>query len=107
MTYNGWTNYETWLTNLHFDDFTPLFNDLTEDGVFDDLDDYEIKRYVACFIEQYVSDYVDETVGENSTFVTDMINGFMQDIDWRDIADHYVGDISVDVSVRKRELEAV
>jgi hypothetical protein len=105
--YNGWSNYETWLTNLHFDHFTSLFNDLTKEGIFDDMDNNEIKDWVANFIEQYVSDYVDESVGENSLFVTDMINGFMQDIDWQEIASHYVDDISVDVAVRNRELEAV
>ena len=28
MTYNGWTNYETWLCNLHFDNWE--FSEYTE-----------------------------------------------------------------------------
>ena len=33
MTYNGWTNYETWLCNLWFDglDFGDYIQDLSDD----------------------------------------------------------------------------
>ena len=106
MTYNGWTNYETWLTNLWFSDFTDVFNEFTEDGVFDDMTNDEIRTYVADYIEEYVNEYIDNNNSEDG-FIADITGLFMSDVDWQDIAGHYVDDISVDVAVRNRELEAV
>lgn len=106
MTYNGWTNYETWLTNLHFDDFTPIFTDLTEDGVFDDLDDDEILGYVEEYIETYVSDFTGWNVRTEDPFIFDVIQSFIGEVDWRDIAQHYVADIIADVAIRNKDKEA-
>ena len=105
MTYNGWTNYETWLTNIHFDDFTPVFSELTEDGVFDDMTNDEIRTYVADYIEEYVNEYIDNNNSENS-FIADIIGSFLSEVDWREIADHYVDDIKEAVKERTTE-EAV
>jgi hypothetical protein len=105
MTYNGWTNYETWLTNLHFDDFTPIFQEDTEAGVYDKMDDDEILEEVAEYIQGYVNDYISEFKPTADNFITDVIQSFINEVDWRDIASHYVGDISVDVAVRNREKE--
>ena len=106
MTYNGWTNYETWLTNLHFEDFTPHFVDLTEDGVFDEMSDDEITDYVEEYLETYVSDYIGETVRTEDRFIFDVIQSFFSEIDWRDIAQHYVADIIADVAIRNKDKEA-
>lgn len=104
-TYNGWTNYETWLTNLHFEDFTPIFEDMTEDGVFDDLDDDEITRYVADYIEESVDDYISNVVPTANNFVVDVIQSFFSEIDFKDIAQHYVADIIADVAIRNKDNE--
>ena len=104
MTYNGWTNYETWLTNLYFDDFTDVFNELTEDGVFDDMDNVEIRTYVADYIEEYINEYIDSN-NSKDTFITDMMGSFLSDVDWREIADHYVDDIKEGVKGRTTEEE--
>ena len=47
--YNGWTNYETWLTNLHFDSCFD-FTDDVEEGNLDLLDRDEIKEYIANYL---------------------------------------------------------
>ena len=93
MTYNGWTNYETWLTNLYFDGYGGIFQELASEGVFDDMDEYEIQGYIAEHLETMITDYVDSTVGENSLFITDIINAFLGEIDYGEMASHYVGDI--------------
>lgn len=93
MTYNGWYNYETWLTNLHFNSFFEFFKEAVDDGVFEDMDEQDVQNYIAEFIEQYVRDYVDETVGQNSLFIMDMIGSFLDDVDWVDLAEHYVVDV--------------
>lgn len=106
MTYNGWTNYETWLTNLHFDDFTPIFQDDTEEGVFDEMTDDEISDHVAEFIETYVDDYISEIVPTTNNFITDAIQSFVSKIYYRDIAQHYVADIIADVAIRNKDKDA-
>jgi hypothetical protein len=91
--YNGWTNYETWLCNLWFDNFE--FTDMLDmfDGV-KDKDDIRIR------IEDYIKEYVEEFVesylapGDTHGFIHDMLNSSIQEIDFRDIAEHYVDDVA-------------
>jgi len=91
--YNGWTNYETWLCNLWFDNFE--FTDMLDmfDGV-EDKDDIRIR------IEDYIKEYVEEFVesylapGDTHGFIHDMLNSSIQEIDFRDIAEHYVDDVA-------------
>ena len=72
MTYNGWTNYETWNANLWFDNFD--FTDYVEDGVFDEMTDNEIKHYVSAYIEECINDYVDERLVNTEPFIVDIVN---------------------------------
>jgi valyl-tRNA synthetase len=96
--YNGWTNYATWLVNLHFNclDFT----DDVESGVFDDMDADGIRCHVASWIQELVDSYLDEIVTTNNSFVLDIMNSTLQDVDWHDIADHYVDDIKDELNKR-------
>ena len=96
--YNGWTNYATWMVNLHFDclDFT----DDVESGVFDDMDADDIRGHVASWIQEYVEMYLDEVVDIHNPFAQDLINSTLNDVDWHDIADHYVDDIQDAVNDR-------
>ena len=101
--YNGWTNWATWMVNLHFD--SCFFTDgEVEAGVFDDMDKDDIRCYVASWIQEYVESYLDDVVDNDNIFVQDLIFGTMQDVDWHDIADHYVDDILDEL--KDRELVA-
>ncbi len=94
--YNGWTNRETWLCNLWFDnfDFTDLmdmFEGCEDKGdILNTIEDY-IKDYVEEFVESYISpnDY-----RAAHGFIQDMLNSAIQEIDFRDIAEHYVDDVA-------------
>jgi len=104
--YNGWSNYETWLTNVWFDDFTSVFSDLAYDGVFDDLNDDEINEYAADYIKTWVDEHIESQLGNDPNgFIRDMIDSFTREIDYGEIASHYVADIVADVAVRNREKE--
>ncbi len=91
--YNGWTNYDTWLCNLWFDNFD--FTDLMD--MFDGCED---KGDILNTIEEYIKDYVEEFVesylapGDTHGFIHDMLNSSIQEIDFRDIAEHYVDDVA-------------
>lgn len=91
--YNGWTNYETWLCNIWFNDFD--FTDMMD--MFDKCED---NCDVLDIIENYIKEHVEEYVEFNSIslggqhgFIHDMLNAAISEIDWRDIAEHYVDDV--------------
>ena len=90
--YNGWTNYETWLCNMWFDNF-----EFTE--MLDMFDGCEDKGDITNIIEDYIKSYVEEFVeyslapGDTHGFVHDMLNSAISEIDFRDIAEHYVDDV--------------
>ena len=100
--YNGWTNYATWMVNLHFDNLD--FTDEVDLGVFDDMSKDDIRCHVASWIQELVESYLDEAVDTNNCFVQDIINATINDVDWHDIADQYVDDI-LD-AVKDKELVA-
>ena len=100
--YNGWTNWATWMVNLHFDNFD--FTDEVENGSFDDISKDDLRCQLAYTIQEHVECYLEEVADTSNTFVADLISGTMQDVDWHDIADHYVDDILNEL--KDRELVA-
>ena len=90
--YNGWTNYETWLCNMWFDNFE--FTDVLD--MFEGCEDKgDINNVIADYIKNYVEDYVEYSLAPSDThgFVHDMLNSAISEIDFRDIAEHYVDDV--------------
>ena len=75
--YNGWTNKATWLVSLWYGDF---FNDMVVDGGHIDAD----------YIEGFVQEMIDETVSEQHGLIMDFINMSMAEVNWRELADHYM-----------------
>ena len=102
--YNGWTNYETWLCNLWFDNF-----DFAE--MLDMFDGCEDKGDILNNIEDYIKNYVEEFVeyslspGDTHGFINDMLNSAIQEIDFRDIAEHYVDDVESELLEAERAAE--
>jgi hypothetical protein len=76
MSYNGWTNWETWLTNLH---------------VLDGLTARDIngsRTVTADEVRDYVDEFLDTDGHSTGPFTSDIIRGFMSEVDWRELADH-------------------
>lgn len=80
---NGWTNFETWITRLHF------LDDFNLDEIFDgqDYDEQELADYIKSTVE----DHVDEQV-PNHGYVRDMIMGSLHLIDYRQLARAFMRD---------------
>lgn len=76
-TYNGWTNWETWLVHLWFGDSLQCY---VEEDRIEDPDD--LKNYVHDFITEV---YDQKMVG----FVGDALNGTLSEVNWREILAHY------------------
>lgn len=103
-TYNGWTNWETWVTNLHFDDaYTEQAEEFYEDAEADDTFTRIEKASfdLAEYIEQDVEEYIEASgaVGINSLFVQDIVSGFLSDVNWYEIARHYIEEAAQDDEV--------
>tara|TARA_R100001198_G_C5138393_1_gene153357 strand:+ start:175 stop:417 length:243 start_codon:yes stop_codon:yes gene_type:complete len=76
MSYNGWSNKETWLVNLWVGDFLTMDQ---EDGITID----------AAYIEQVVEDRIEESGSRVNGFVGDILNCALCEIDYHELASHY------------------
>jgi exonuclease I len=75
--YNGWTNRETWLVNLHWGE--------TIEEVFEEID---LQTLADC-IEDFVWERLDEELTSNSIF-RDFID--LHCVNWRELAEHYISE---------------
>lgn len=100
--YNGWTNYDTWLCNLWFDNFE--FSEMLD--MFDSCED---KDDILNTIEEYIKSYVEEYLecclapGMANGLIQDMINSSFREIDFRDIAEHYVDDVAAELEANNTD----
>lgn len=89
-SYNGWTNYETWLVNLWFDN--SLYEILGEEYGFDPNewpDTYEVAQSVKYYISTFI---FEDGRSENSDlpafgFVTDALNAFLDQVNYTELAE--------------------
>ena len=73
MSYNGWTNRNTWLVNIWFGDG---FVQEAEDGI----------DITAEYIQNTVEDYIESVIGEFTGFVADLID--IRGINYDELAEH-------------------
>lgn len=89
-TCNGWSNWATWNCNLWIDDFTDQAIECIKDN-WDKEDPDNIASatsILADMIEQTVTEFMPKIEG----FYADMLNSAMHDINYREIAEHYISD---------------
>lgn len=102
-TYNGWTNYETWCCNLWLDN----------DGMADEIAEWaqeaidtaiengksDIRASATSELEDRIKSMVEEQAEEwmkdQASMFADLLNGALQEIDYREIASHYIDDIKL------------
>jgi hypothetical protein len=82
--YNGWTNYATWRVNLEMcDDLCPDDFNLEEGEDMELVDAYELAEALKERCEYYV---LEEAKG----FARDYALAFMSDVNWHEIATHFI-----------------
>lgn len=95
-TYNGWTNYETWLVNLWLsnDKGTEVaVREMTEEAVREEGE----QTSAAHRLSDQLRDFVDEMCeAPDNGLISDLINASLGRVDWREIAEHYVADVEVE-----------
>lgn len=75
---NGWTNYETWKTNLELVDYD-YFKDFG----------YEDARELATFIEEEVEELTFSEIPD-TCFAFNTLSFFFAEVNWLEIAEHII-----------------
>ena len=88
--YNGWTNYETWNANLWIDNDQQLSETIaliTADlfSSYEDIGDITHK-----LSESIKAHFIDDMPELGSNFYSDMINASLREVNFYEIANHYV-----------------
>jgi hypothetical protein len=89
-TYNGWKNYATWLIALHIDNDQALHEHAITLVGNDDCEWGRAKAAIHLrewFYELIVE--IEERI-PNNYLICDMINCTLGQVDWMEIADHYI-----------------
>jgi len=106
-TYNGWTNHETWLVNLHLTNDYDTYSELTEkvseivmktcrevESVWSssEIESYLLTR-VGILLGVFVDDMIQNAVEQISNdiarlFIGDMVN--TQSVNWEEIAHSWI-----------------
>jgi len=94
-TYNGWTNYETWLTNLWLDQ-EPYTTETISNTCLGLMGSWEEKIDVdwrlANVIKDIVEEWIDLSEIENG-FILDLIRGAISEVNFREIAGHFYDEL--------------
>lgn len=85
MSYNGWTNYATWLINLEME--------LTDHGAESYMLTEGITPYdLGLQIRESVESYFDEDLASVSRLSRSIVQSFLQEVNWQEIAAHILED---------------
>lgn len=114
QSYNGWTNYETWLVNVHLDNDEGSYHDREalvaeaydeakeahEDGTCHHVR-FGMSSTLAECAAYRLSKSLQESVESNapegeSGLYADLMTAALGSVNWRELADHYVSDFEPD-----------
>ena len=94
MSYEGWTNYETWAAKLWLDNEQGTYLEVTGEASqrFSDAQDNESEPDVydfANWLKSYVEDMLPEL---DASLASDLLNAAFSEINWQEVAEAYLGD---------------
>ena len=99
MSYNGYTNYETWNVALWIDNEEGLYNERVErvQAAFDDVDEEDIAekssqaRYnLADTLKEWVESMQPDLGG---TMWGDLLSAALSEVDWSELADNWLSEV--------------
>lgn len=94
--YNGWTNWETWSFNLHWDDaFSEdaqrAYDEAESDSTF--TREENAAFLLADCIKEIAEETIDSAENKPSLWTQDIINGYMSEVNFHEIARHYIDEV--------------
>lgn len=104
-TYNGWTNYETWLVNLWMDNEKGSQDFFREQAreIYDETDSYNTglnkQEYARCRYADWLKHYhSEENRPDLPGMYGDLLGGALSAVNWDEIARHYIDAVLEEVS---------
>lgn len=95
MSYNGWTNYETWDITLHIDNDRSSYQYWHEEVVAECMEDAEdelhLKRAVADALEAYLEDLWYESSDNIPMILQDICHAALREVNTWEIAEYLIG----------------
>lgn len=92
-TYNGWTNYQTWVVNLWLTNDSASVDRLNE-MAYDCLTQASGDIVNATYqLAKCIEDDHDEFMPETTGVYADLLGHALRCVDWREIARHVINDI--------------
>jgi hypothetical protein len=91
QSYNGWTNYETWLINMYFDQ---TFIDYVTEQYGTDASLYSQDYAIGDELHNLVDEIsYDVLQGDGSYWISDLVNKSLNDVNWRELANSTIDSI--------------
>jgi hypothetical protein len=94
-TYNGWTNYETWLVNLWMDNepgsqefFRETAREYLSTATADDV--WSKSEHARFHFADWLKDYHEDNRPELPGVYGDLLGGALGSVNWSEIARHYI-----------------
>ena len=105
-SYNGWSSYETWLFNLHTDGDYAEYTKEAWNQIRKDAGSYNREEDALNALFSLVADYMKESLVDaidqiniQNTLVRDLLNAANSEINFMEVATHYIDCESDDNSV--------
>ena len=80
MSYNGWTNKETWLVNLWYMDSVPEY--------FADMDQFHVEPNELEESVRYIAEECEALSQLKAGLLSDFINTCWAEVNWHELAQH-------------------
>ncbi len=105
--YSGWKNYETWCVSLWLDYDQGSYNDCREQAqsAWDDATpgqyDWQTREQQATYaLAESLKDTVEESnpLNDSASLFSDLLSAALSEVDWQEIAEHYLDDVDKSVS---------
>lgn len=101
--YNGWYNYETWACNLWHDaGWEDESKEAMEQAIEENSTTFTIKEKATLILSEIIKSYVEDNMPpelSGASFYSDLINAALSEINYHEIASHYIDDFPLFVAM--------